>query len=178
MESRSTGFTLVELLMVIVVIAVLAGITVVGFSGVRDRADLTKKRSDLASIKTALELYKTDNGRYPNSEACVNIDSNYNFGWCGFNQGSGDSFIPGLSPTYMRTIPNLDPSLLTNDSFLYRASGVASGGVDGGGVFYQLIRYRAAGLPASELPNNPLLWTGDYNGIAWGYKSDTSLPNW
>ncbi|HRJ06636.1 MAG TPA: prepilin-type N-terminal cleavage/methylation domain-containing protein [Candidatus Saccharibacteria bacterium] len=58
MRSNTSGFTIVELLVVIVVIAVLAAITVVAFNGVQNRAYESSVRSDLAMIAKKIELYK------------------------------------------------------------------------------------------------------------------------
>lgn len=59
------GFTIVELLIVIVVIAILASITVTAYRGVQNRAQDSRRVNDLKSIVKALELYKIDNGVYP-----------------------------------------------------------------------------------------------------------------
>ena len=56
----SRGFTIVELLIVMVVIAILAAITVVGFNGVRQNAVSTVAQNELGSIAKKLELYKAD----------------------------------------------------------------------------------------------------------------------
>ena len=62
----SRGFTIVELLVVIVVIGILAAITIVSFSGVRQRANLATLKSDLKNASTQLEIYKTtNNDSYP-----------------------------------------------------------------------------------------------------------------
>lgn len=70
-QKPSTGFTIVELLIVIVVIGILAVITVVAFRGIQDRANDTSIKSDLNSIAKKFELFKIDNSRYP----FVNNDS-------------------------------------------------------------------------------------------------------
>ncbi len=54
------GFTIVELLIVIVVIAILAAITVVAYSGVQNRTNDTAVQSDLANIAKKYELYKLE----------------------------------------------------------------------------------------------------------------------
>lgn len=61
-----SGFTIVELLIVIVVIAVLAAIAVVAYNGIQGRGRDAKRLSDMSAIMKALELYKADNGLYPN----------------------------------------------------------------------------------------------------------------
>lgn len=65
MPYKSKGFTIVELLIVIVVIGILAAITVVAFTGVQNRANDTTVKSDIRGIAKQLELYKADNGVYP-----------------------------------------------------------------------------------------------------------------
>lgn len=64
MRARS-GFTIVELLVVIVVVAILAGIATVSYSGVRTQTVEANVRSDLNMIGKQLEAYKVLNGRYP-----------------------------------------------------------------------------------------------------------------
>lgn len=59
------GFTIVELLIVIVVIAILASISVVAYNGIQQRTNDAKRISDISKMVEALELYKIDNGEYP-----------------------------------------------------------------------------------------------------------------
>lgn len=56
---RQRGFTIVELLIVIVVIGILAAIVIVAFNGVQDRAKTTSKINDIRSMQKAIELYYT-----------------------------------------------------------------------------------------------------------------------
>ncbi len=65
MRQKQTGFTIVELLIVIVVIGILAAITIVAYNGIQNRANDTAIQSDLQNISKKLELYKADNGVYP-----------------------------------------------------------------------------------------------------------------
>jgi prepilin-type N-terminal cleavage/methylation domain-containing protein len=63
-HSVSKGFTIVELLLVIVVIGILAAITIVSYTGVSKKATIASQQSDLTSASRQLEMYKTDNGYY------------------------------------------------------------------------------------------------------------------
>lgn len=66
MHRKQTGFTIVELLIVIVVIGILAAITIVAFNGIQERARDAKRQSNIQAVAKALEMYYVDNGRYPN----------------------------------------------------------------------------------------------------------------
>lgn len=63
--SMKKGFTIVELLIVIVVIAILAAISIVAYNGIQSRANDTAVRSDLNNLARKYEIYKIDNGGYP-----------------------------------------------------------------------------------------------------------------
>jgi len=62
---NNRGFTLIELLVVIFIIGILAGILLPNFVSSRERARDTRRKHDLAEIKTALRLYYNDNQAYP-----------------------------------------------------------------------------------------------------------------
>ena len=60
-----SGFTIVELLIVIVVIAILAAITIVAYNGVQQRTRNTQTQMAMASYAKAMILYGQDKGSYP-----------------------------------------------------------------------------------------------------------------
>ena len=64
-KKHHQGFTIVELLIVIVVIAILATITIVSYTGVQDRANDVRRQSDVNTITKTLEMYRISNGVYP-----------------------------------------------------------------------------------------------------------------
>jgi prepilin-type N-terminal cleavage/methylation domain-containing protein len=177
-KSSKLGFTIVELLIVIVIIAVLATIVIITYRSITDRAKFSAEQNDFTSIRAALELYKTDNNdNVPDSSTCVNSNNNYRFGWCGYAQGTNDSFIPGLYPKYMRLVPNLSSSLAQTNTYLYQSKN--SNGTGAGTAQYELIRYKADGLNATETNNNANAMTGNgYDGLGWGFKSNAAYGWW
>ena len=62
------GFTLIELMVVIVILGVLAGLIIPRIMGRPEEARRMKARVQIESIETALKLYKLDNGSYPSTE--------------------------------------------------------------------------------------------------------------
>jgi len=62
------GFTLIEIMVVIVILAMLAAIVGPKLMGRTDDAKVTDARVQIKNIETALKLYKLDNGSYPSTE--------------------------------------------------------------------------------------------------------------
>lgn len=71
MGTKQKGFTIVELLIVIVVIGILAAIVIVAFNGIQNRANDASVQTDLKNIGKALENYRAVIGTYPVSEAAL-----------------------------------------------------------------------------------------------------------
>ena len=88
------GYTIVELLIVVVVIAILAAITVVSYNGITKNAKDAATDSALRSIKSGMEMYMSESGSYPPV--------------CGAdNSGCAISGLSAhLSPEYLSTMPS------------------------------------------------------------------------
>lgn len=66
-NTQKDGFTIVELLIVIVVIAILAAVTIVAFNGVQQRAAASVAQSNAANAIRKVEIFNAENGAYPTS---------------------------------------------------------------------------------------------------------------
>ena len=94
------GFTLIELIVSVTIIAVLTAIAVVNFGGTNKKARDGRRMSDLEKVRVALEIYRQEKGTYPLS--------------------GGGSVPASLVPNYMQATP-LDPK--TGFSYYYIGSG-------------------------------------------------------
>lgn len=110
---KSKGFTIVELLIVIVVISILAAITAVAYNGLQQRARDSDRRQGIATIKKALELYKVDNGGYPQCGGGTHV------GGTGGSGGTVDACLNALVPTYISSLPK-DPLNTISGNGTYR----------------------------------------------------------
>lgn len=66
-KQHVSGFTIVELLIVIVVIGILAAIVIVAFNGVQSRARDSERTTEIKAIQKKLEVFFVTNGYYPNA---------------------------------------------------------------------------------------------------------------
>ena len=64
-KNRQSGFTLIEIMVVIVILAILAGLVVPKVVGQSDKARVKTTETALATVSNALDMYKVDNSRYP-----------------------------------------------------------------------------------------------------------------
>jgi general secretion pathway protein G len=68
MRARQHGFTLIEIMVVVVILAVLGALVVPQVLDKVDKARVTRAQADIRAISTALDLYRLDNFKYPTSE--------------------------------------------------------------------------------------------------------------
>jgi general secretion pathway protein G len=67
-KNTQAGFTLIELMVVIVILGLLAGVIIPRFMGETDKAKVATTKMQIASLESALKMYKLDNGSYPSTE--------------------------------------------------------------------------------------------------------------
>ncbi|MCL1059438.1 type II secretion system major pseudopilin GspG [Shewanella gelidimarina] len=67
-RSKQKGFTLLEVMVVIVILGILASMVVPNLMGNKDKADQQKAVSDIVALENALDMYRLDNSIYPTTE--------------------------------------------------------------------------------------------------------------
>ena len=65
---QRAGFTLIEIMVVIIILGLLATLVIPNITGYTEKAKREKARADIASLEGALELFRADNGFYPTTE--------------------------------------------------------------------------------------------------------------
>ena len=68
MHTQQRGFTLIDIMVVVVILAVLGALVVPKILENVDKARVTRAQSDIRAIQTALDLYRLDNFKYPTTE--------------------------------------------------------------------------------------------------------------
>lgn len=132
------GFTLIELMVVIVILGILAGLIVPRIMGRPEEAKQLKAKIQIESLETALKLYKLDTGMYPDTEQGL--------------QALIEFPATGALPKNWRKGGYLEKGKLPKDpwrnDFVYLSPGVH-------GV-YEIISYGADGIPGGEDKNKDI----------------------
>ena len=89
LKQKSKGFTIVELLIVIVVIAILATLVIVTFTGIQQKARDSKRETDIDALDSHLEAFYANNGYYPTLADLVN-NGQPNTTWLNTNMAGFD----------------------------------------------------------------------------------------
>ena len=127
-QSNQDGFTLIEIMVVILILGLLATIVVQSLRGATDKAKRVKAQADISEIKTGLDRYYLDTGSYPSSDQGLgalvaapqsgnNIPANYEAGG------------------YLQSIPKDpwgNPYVYQSDGNSYLLKSYGADGVEGG----------------------------------------------
>lgn len=149
MRKTKSGFTIVELLIVIVVIGVLAAITIVAYNGIQQRSRDNIRKADLAALEKALALHYVDYGIFSKpGEICT--DTSFGaFGSCGGNGTSGGWDISSditdiVNKKYLSKAP-VDPINNSTYNYNYEPWNAGQGGYTTAAQAYDLCATLEAG---------------------------------
>jgi general secretion pathway protein G len=137
--ARARGFTLIEIMVVVVIIGLLAAIVAPNLIGNIDRAAVTRAKADLRTIDNALNLYRLDNFRYPSTDE----------GLQALVTNPGEASAPNWKQ-YLRSVP-LDP---WNNEYVYVSPGQHGD--------FDIVTYGADGQEGGE-DNNADIGNWDLN---------------
>ena len=151
--ARSNGFTIVELLIVIVVIGILATITIVAYGNIQSKAKFNKINAELITMRKLINMYKAENGTYPSTGGTYR-----------YQRVDGNNFIPGVVPAYANVLPKVTDTPYggnTNDTYIYASNATATG--------YLIQRLYQSEVPASEWSHVPAAMKQGANLDRYGY---------
>ena len=111
-QTKQRGFTIVELLIVVVIIAILAAITIVAYNGIQNRAKTSAAKSSASSVQKKAEIAGGTSGSYPTTTA-------------GFASADTASSLAGSG---IRMVGNAPTSTFGNNDVSYRVCTVAASG--------------------------------------------------
>lgn len=151
---RKAGFTIVELLIVIVVIAILAAISIVAYNGIQNRARDTERVSEAQAIVKAIWQYHAVNGSFPQETPSPGIS--------GFEASTDSSgtFLEHLrNAGFLSSVP-VDPTNNANHYYGYHVyepgwGGGANGCDDNRGNYFVVMVSRFESITNAPHPSSP-----------------------
>lgn len=111
-KQKQSGFTIVELLIVIVVIGILAAITIVAYNGFQQRARNAQVSTGVNAYVKAIESYRVVKGEYPSASGC--LGANYPGNICWASNGSADRSVSATLDSQLSEFMPNKPTLATS----------------------------------------------------------------
>ena len=131
--SARSGFTFIELLVVIAIIAILSGAVALNLAGRTGEARITRAKLDIQQLQTALDTYRTDQGRYPTQVQALQA----------LYEKPTREPIPMRYPSEPYLRGRQSPSDPWNSPYIYLSPGRQ-------GELYEIISYGSDGEPGGE----------------------------
>ncbi len=130
-QTKSRGFTIVELLIVIVVIAILAAITIVAYNGIQNRARTSAAQATANTLLKKVESYNAINSQYPMTAGTITGTGTQN----GVATTAQSDWYSTTSATATQTtaLPTAAPA---NTNMVWYFPGTTTSNILGGCVFY------------------------------------------
>lgn len=116
MRTASRGFTIVELLTITIVVAILAGIVIFGFSTWRTSVATTEMKNELVNAASAIKMYRNVNASYPAQLSSIPYSPNANVSLTYTLRGGGASYCLNAGSTVVTSAAHyyLDSAISTN----------------------------------------------------------------
>ncbi|VEN72562.1 pseudopilin, cryptic, general secretion pathway [Candidatus Desulfarcum epimagneticum] len=131
-HTREAGFTLIEIMVVVIILGLLAAFVAPKLMGRPEQARRTKAKIQIAGLETALKLYRLDNGAYPSTDP----------GLRALTGAGGSESETAVSYLEKNKVPK-DP---WGNEFVYRSPGVEN-------REYEIVSYGPDGAPGGEGKN-------------------------
>lgn len=106
MNIRTTGFTLIEILVSIGIISVLAAVLYANFGSAREDANNKALQTAIKETQLALELYKAQFGQYPATPANTCVSTSAGVSTANSLNCAGIDYIEGLAPDFIAELPD------------------------------------------------------------------------
>lgn len=185
LHEQTRGFTIVELLIVIVIIGILAAITIVAYNGIQNRASNARVQSDIKNVQKLVENYNATNGSYPSTGSLSTIRSDLN---CTGGSKQAD-WVPNVTEALPQSNQNSGLGGLRG-CYMYSSDGTsyvlsAWNGVSGGAqktTMYRRLGFREIGFASANAyycnhANIGGNATGTYNEANDYYKFSYTVSN-
>ena len=169
-RAKQTGFTIVELLIVVVVIGVLATIIIVSYSGAQSKAKDARRQNDMHIISGALNLYKSENFVYPTSSL------NGPGGWETSSVNPNQFLLSLKTKNDLATIP-VDPINTTAKAYWYYRYDAGSYGCDvkkGGFFILGVLDMESTVRPDAKSPGFSCPtrdWQTEFDWVTGGFEN-------
>ncbi len=150
------GFTIVELLIVIVVIGILAALVITTYNGIQQKGRNTERNTDLKAVQGQLEAYYAQNGRYPsNSDLGTNSANNVSF--IGTNMKGLDKEALRDPKAAAGNFALVNTTTATANQYAYQATDDTNGACDNNPTGTDCTKYTLTARP--EGSGDPIVYT-------------------
>lgn len=125
LKENKSGFTLIEILVVVAIIGILVSFVTLNFNDARKKSRDQARKSDLQALQLAIETYKVQYNVYPEAGCGAPANNFAGPGTYGSNVVTTcDTYIVGVVPDFIKTLPT-DPNLeqAFDKGYLYRTNG-------------------------------------------------------